>query len=89
MMKLANGLTFTSLGLAALGTFSMAAGHFNSRWGVLGSSADSVLMVAMIMVLLAIFLLFSRTPATERSLAPNVRLFFGSARLCWSLYQAV
>ena len=88
MMKPANALTFTSLGLAALGTFSLAAGHFNSRWGVLESSADSVLMVAMIMVLLAVFVLFSR-PATERSLAPNVRLFFGSARLCWSLYQAV
>jgi hypothetical protein len=76
MIKLANALTFTSLGLAALGIFSLAAGHFNSKWGVLGSSADSVLMVAMIMVLLAVFVMFSQTPATEKSLAPNVRLFF-------------
>jgi cephalosporin hydroxylase len=76
MNKVANALTFTGLGLAALGVSSLAAGYLKPSWGVLGSSADSALMLALIMVLLAVLIRFPRTPATEKFLAWDVRLFF-------------
>jgi cephalosporin hydroxylase len=76
MNKLANAFSLTGVSLAAVSALSQIASYFNSTWGVLGSAADEALMISTILILVGVLVKLSATPATQRYIAPDVRLCF-------------